>query len=453
MEVEDSSLEKQIIREIAPTPEESRRVLETSTALLEKVAATAKEMGIAVEPVLVGSVAKGTYLRDPDIDLFVMFPPGTTREELEKQGLALGMKILHGEKKYAEHPYVHGEFSGFEAEIVPCFRVADASQKMSAVDRTPFHTRFVADHLRPEHHDEVRLLKRFLKGIGAYGAEEAVRGFSGYLAEIVVIRFGGFHAAVEAAARWPEAVRLWIDGHGSDLRGRGEPMVFIDPVDPTRNVASALSTDKYTQFIHACQSYVDSPSRTFFFPNPPKALALPELKREAATRGTAALGIRLRTPEVIADIYYSQLRKFERGIRTLSEENGFHVLHAAFHPVGKDTLFLFEYEVFALPAVRSHRGPPAGNPREKEFTAKWHSSPDRRSALHIIDGVWAVDVKREFTDPASLIKGCIQSLSLGKHLNEEVKKGYRILSGPDLFTKEHALALTMFFDKRYPWEK
>jgi len=451
--MEAAQLESQIIREVAPSPEETRKVLEVAAALLQKVSATAGAMGLSVEPVLVGSVAKGTFLRDPDIDMFVLFPPGTSREELEQKGLALGMKILKGEKKYAEHPYVHGEFSGFEAEIVPCFKIADASQRMSAVDRTPFHTRFVADHLRPEQRDEVRLLKRFLKGIGAYGAEEAVRGFSGYLAELLVIRYGGFHAVMEAAARWPEAVRLWMEDHGSELKGRGEPMVFIDPVDPTRNVASALSTDKYTLFIHACQRYVEAPSRTFFLPNPPKARALPELRREALSRGTATLGIRLQTPEVIADIYYSQLRKFERGIRSLSEEHGFHVLHSAFYPVGKDTLFLFEYEVFSLPAVRSHRGPPAGNPREKEFAAKWHSSPQRRSALHIIDGVWAVDVEREFRDPAALIRGCIQTLSLGKHLNEEVKRGYRMLEGTALFTKEHALALTLFYDKRYPWER
>jgi len=451
--MESSSLEMNIIREIAPSAEEVSKVLETATLLLETVSATAKHMGISVEPVLVGSVAKGTYLRDPDIDLFVMFPSGTTREELEKQGLALGMKILKGEKKYAEHPYVHGEFHGFEAEIVPCFKITDTSQKMSAVDRTPFHTHFIADNLRPEQHDQVRLLKRFLKGIGAYGAEEAVRGFSGYLAELLVIRYGSFRGTVEAASRWPEFVRLWIEGRGSELKGRGEPMVFIDPVDPTRNVASALSTDRYTLFIHACQRYVESPSRTFFFPNPAKAHPLAELKAELKGRGTELLGIRLRTPEVIADIYHSQLRKFERGVRGLCEEHGFHVLHSAFYEEGKDTLFLFEFEVFVLPAVRSHRGPPAGNPREKEFAAKWHSSPQRRSALHIIDGVWAVDVWREFQDPAALIKGCIHTLSLGKHLNEEVKKGYHILFGPDLFTKEHALGLTLFFDKRHPWER
>jgi tRNA nucleotidyltransferase (CCA-adding enzyme) len=410
--------------------------------------------------------------------VFVLFLPETSRELLEQQGLALAKKVLpDGRKQYAEHPYVKGRFRGFEVEIVPCFRITDTSQKMSAVDRTPFHTKFIAANLRTQHRDDVRLLKRFLKGIGAYGAEEAVRGFSGYLAELLVLRYSGFRKALEAAARWPESVRLDIEsvvnpgpaaagigGPGASTQysrsappkavvTHGEPMVFVDPVDPSRNVASALSTEKYTLFVHASQSYIASPSRRFFFPSPPKALSLAKIRLEARKRGTELLGIRLRTPDVLPDVFYSQLRKFERAVRALCDEAGFGVLHSSFHDVGKETIFLFEFEVFRLPAVRSHRGPPVGNPREKEFLAKWESSPQRRSALHIVDGLRAVDVQREFTAPDALIKDRIFSLSLGKHLNEEVRKGFRILKGPSLFTKAHALPLTVFLDKHFPWER
>jgi len=34
-----------------------------------------------------------------------------------------------------------------------------------------------------------------------------------------------------------------------------------------------------------------------------------------------------------------------------------------------------------------------------------------------------------------------------------VKKGYRVLKGPALFTKAQALPLTVFLDRRYPWER
>jgi len=473
------SVEELILKDITPTPDEEKNTREVAQALMRRVAEAARELELNVEPLLVGSVAKGTFLRDPDIDLFVMFSPDTPREVLEQQGMALAMKVLpKGIKQYAEHPYVQGEFHGFDAEIVPCYRISDASQKMSAVDRTPFHTKFIAANLREDQKGQVRLLKRFLKGVGAYGAEEAVRGFSGYLAELLVLRYGSFRKALEAGAHWPESIRLEVEsvaipvmvgveahglpeGHGQQSRPqaprgpvtRGEPLIFIDPVDPTRNVASALSTEKYTLFIHAAQSYLASPSRLFFFPNPPTPMPLAKLRAEARKRGTGLLGIRLRTPEVLPDIYFSQLRKFERSVRALCEERGFLVIHSAFYEVGKETLFLFEFEVYRLPQVRSHRGPPVGNPREKEFISKWQASSMRRSAFHIIDGLWAVDVQREFTTPDALIKDKIGSLSLGKNLNEEVKKGFRLLQGPSLFTKAHALPLTLFFDKRYPWER
>jgi len=451
-----ASLEETVIREISPTPEEEENVNRVARELLEKVASTARDMGISIEPLIVGSVAKGTFLRDPDIDLFIQFSTSTSREALEQQGLALGMKVLpHGRKQYAEHPYVQGEFRGFDAEIVPCFAVTDPSQKMSAVDRTPFHTSFIAANLGPRQKGEVRLLKRFLKGIGAYGAEEAVRGFSGYLSELLVIRYGTFRGVLEASARWSESMRLDAGVAVADTHAvttHGEPLVFLDPVDPARNVASALSTEKYALFIHASQSYLAEPSRLFFFPNPPRAFPLAALRSLVRKRGTELVGILLRTPQVIPDIYFSQLRKFERAVRALCEENGFAVIHSAFFELGEQTIFLFEFEVFRLPAVRSHRGPPVGNPRESEFHAKWKASPQRLGALHIVDGLWAVDVAREFTVAEHLIRERMSTLSLGKHLNEEVKKGFKMLRGPSLFTRANALPLTLFLDKRYPWE-
>ena len=37
-----------------------------------------------------------------------------------------------------------------------------------------------------------RFFKEFLKAIGAYGANSAIGGFSGYLVEILCIKYGGF---------------------------------------------------------------------------------------------------------------------------------------------------------------------------------------------------------------------------------------------------------------------
>ena len=74
------------------------------------------------------------------------------------------------EEKYAEHAYVHARVNGFDVDLVPCYLVEDASKLKSAVDRTPFHTKYVASKIVGLEGD-VLLLKQFLKGIGVYGSE------------------------------------------------------------------------------------------------------------------------------------------------------------------------------------------------------------------------------------------------------------------------------------------
>lgn len=174
------SLEDEILKRIKPTPEEENEILSIADELVERSKSIISEMGIDAEPIIVGSVAKGTFLKDPDIDIFIRFPPDTPRENLERYGLEIGRKLIpDGRENYAEHPYIHGTYKGYEVDIVPCYRVEDGSRKMSAVDRTPFHTEYIKSHLKDEQRDEVRLLKRFMKGIGVYGAEAEIEGFSG----------------------------------------------------------------------------------------------------------------------------------------------------------------------------------------------------------------------------------------------------------------------------------
>ena len=95
------------------------------------------------------------------------------------------------EIRYAEHPYVHGIVKGVEVDVVPCYRLKDASRIKSAVDRTPFHHEWLKDRIKGKE-NEVRLLKGFLKANGLYGAEYKVRGFSGYLCELLIMFYGSF---------------------------------------------------------------------------------------------------------------------------------------------------------------------------------------------------------------------------------------------------------------------
>ncbi len=68
-------------------------------------------------------------------------------------------------------------------------------------------------HLSLKMRGEVRLLKKFMKGIGVYGAEIKTGGFSGYLCELFVLHYGSFVKTLEAFARHKQRIVVDIEGH------------------------------------------------------------------------------------------------------------------------------------------------------------------------------------------------------------------------------------------------
>jgi tRNA nucleotidyltransferase (CCA-adding enzyme) len=443
-------IEMEVLSRIVPSEDENTQINKVAEDVKRLVIETAVSLGADVEPLLVGSVAKGTHLTNPDIDIFILFSASTERKQLEDYGLKIGRAVLENpEERYAEHPYIWGTFEGFVVEIVPCYKIKDPSQKMSAVDRTPFHTSYVMEHQKEEQKDQIRLFKQFLKGTGIYGAEAEIEGFSGYLCELMILHYGDFMKALTQGRDLKKGAVIRFDDR--DHGKFNDPLVVIDPVDPTRNVASALSDENFAVFVHACREYLTNPGIEFFFPNQPKPESLDNLKQRMDVRGTTFLGIRFTAPETLSDILHSQLRKAVTAIEKECTRYGFEILDSHYF-VNKNALLLFEYEVFILPSTKSHRGPPVWHPNSADFRAKWEDSENAKSRLYIKGGHWYVDVKREFMDARELLQAKLTSLNLGRHLNEVVKKSYELLVGDELLKEPHAIWLTMFLEKRFPWE-
>ncbi len=443
-------IEKELLSRIVPDEDENKQINNVAADVKKRIVETAVSLGVDVEPLLVGSVAKGTHLTNPDIDIFVLFPASTEREKLEDYGLKIGRAVLTDpEERYAEHPYIWGTFGGFVVEIVPCYRIKDPSQKMSAVDRTPFHTAYVMEHQKEGQNDQVRLFKQFLKGTGIYGAEAEIEGFSGYLGELLILYYGDFKKVLQNAKDWKKGTTIMFDDREhSEFK---DPLIVIDPVDPTRNVASALSDENFAIFVHACREYVLNPRIEFFFPNQPEPDTLENLKQRIEKRGTTFLGIQFKAPKTLSDILHSQLRK---AIVVIGEEcarYGFEVLDSNYF-VNKDALLIFEFEVFNLPSTKSHRGPPVWHPNSTDFRTKWEDSENALSRLYIKGGHWYVDIKREFIDARKLLLAKLTSLNLGRHLNEVVKKSFELYVGDEILKESYASWLTMFLEKKFPWE-
>ena len=371
----------EVLQRIRPSEEERAFV----KGLMEELRSIAREkieeLGLDVRPYFVGSLAKDTYLAgDHDVDLFLAFPLETPLEELREKGLELGKAIAERldsyEVAYAEHPYVRARYRGVSVDLVPCYDVRGWRDVKTAVDRSILHTRWVNENLKGRN-DEVRLLKRFLKGINAYGSEIYVRGFSGYLAEILVIKYGSFLRVVERAdfmlrqkiidpANWlrrePEIALRTVKRE----TGEDRPLIVIDPVDPRRNVSANLSWERYGVFYFKAMEFAERPSVEFFFPKgKPQGSYLDELRK----RGTALVTLLIDAPDIVDDILLPQLERSARGFERALEREGFRVLGWDVGRKGKAFIML-ELDREKRERVRIKPGPEFFTERGRNFYRK-----------------------------------------------------------------------------------
>ncbi len=396
---------------------------------------------------LVGSTAKDTYVFPPDLDVFILFPPDVPRSELEKHGLALGRKVLDGEERYAEHPYIHGTFKGFEVDIVPCYSIDDPSELKSAVDRTPFHTDYILSHLERSQRDEVRLLKQFMKGIGAYSAEAKVQGFSGYLVELLILIYGDFEGTLRAAKDWREGLVLTLTEGGG--RKFASPMTFYDPVDKERNVASALSLQNMTMFIRASREYLSKPDSHFFFPVPRQDWSQTHIVREIRARGTKLIMVRLPRPGLTEDNLYPQVRRTLEGMQSTLESAGFVVLDRSYSVAGRTIDLIMELQGDRLPAAMKHMGPPVTSEHGAQFLDKWMDAALVRPFIE--NGRWVAIVKRPHRTAKELLDHEMKKAALGKEMKG--LKGMRVFSHAQLLKSGARGSITELLDKTAPWDR
>ena len=174
--------------------------------------------------------------------------PRVDEARFESIGLNVGRAAARGYphgKKYAQHPYTEATVDGVKVNIVPCYDVKPGEWK-SAADRSPYHVEFVRKHLDEEKKTQVRLLKRFMKVVGVYGAEIENEGFSGYAAEVLVHLHGSFEKVLEYFAT---------------LRPSGESLFTLkDPVDEERELSRAISKETVARMILASRAFLGSPT-------------------------------------------------------------------------------------------------------------------------------------------------------------------------------------------------
>lgn len=433
-------IKTEVLEGIKPGPNEKKEVEALAKDLLEKIDKIALELGFDAFGVLVGSAARDTWTSgDKDLDIFIMLPPILSKDELEQQGLQIAKKISsEHEERYAEHPYIHARFGNYDVDLVPCFNVKDASKIKSAVDRTPFHNSYIKKHILGLE-DEVLLLKQFMRGKGVYGAELKLQGFSGYLCELLVLKYGSFLGVIQNASDWEYGELIDLEGCGS--YEKKDPFIFIDPVDPKRNVAAAVSVDSFSKFIDVSRSFLSNPSTDYFFPKLIPPISKEELIKEIDKRGTEFLSIVFDIPDIVDDILYPQLYKAEKSIVGLINRHGFRVFGSDVCAKKNKAIIFFEMEVSRLPKIKKHFGPPVTSKnRSLDFIEK-----HKNSQIDIEDGKYVSKIKRDYTDIFSLLENELLFCALGKNISTYVKNGYKLLKDEEVLEEGFSEFIGKYF--------
>ncbi len=266
----NNQLLKEVLADITPGKEERAGTLKLVNDFLKKLNASLKKNKCDAKAVLGGSYAKDTWLKgDYDVDVFVQFALKRKKDNLSNR-LAKALKPWKAERVHGSRDYFWVREKKFRFEIVPVLAIRKASDAENVTDFSPLHVQW-ANKNGKKYKNDIRLFKKFCKAQGVYGAESYIRGFSGHVADILVIYHKGFTQLLKAATQWkPKTIIDYYHHYDkkalfvlnkSKIQG---PMIIVDPVQKDRNASAALAQDKYDALISAARKFLKKPSRESF---------------------------------------------------------------------------------------------------------------------------------------------------------------------------------------------
>ncbi|HWQ16423.1 MAG TPA: CCA tRNA nucleotidyltransferase [Sulfolobales archaeon] len=382
----------EVLGRIRPSESEIRDAYRVYNIIKERLSGVFRD-GFSID--LYGSIAKGTAISgDLDLDIFVLVPRELGTQWIKRNFVGLARKALgdiESEERYAEHPYLRVRVGGFEADIVPAIKVERASEALTAADRTPFHTEYVRRMLREDLKDHVRLLKKFMKSVGVYGAEIKVGGFSGYVAELLIISYGGFLEVLERASRWRPPVIIIPPGAEDKISVdearklfKGSALIIPDPVDVRRNAGAAVTIKSLSSFTIASKLYLERPSISFFEPPEISEDRVKTAISKQKRRGSCIIAIQLRLGKSAPDNIWGEIKSLSRRIYNRLSSESYPVLRRdEYWDEASDKALVILELLSCSPEEPIHlEGPPANVDNSLDFIEK---------QLSVGEGFWIDD--------------------------------------------------------------
>jgi tRNA nucleotidyltransferase (CCA-adding enzyme) len=217
-----------------------------------------------------------------------------------------------------------------------------------------------------------------------------------------------------------------FDPEGHAERTFEDPLVVVDPTDPTRNVAAVLSAANLARFQHYARDLLSTPREELFEPWTPDPLDAGAVRDHLDRRETTPVAVVFDAPDVVDDQLWPQLRRSLDGVVRGLNEHGFDALRAramvgdarggrggdGTDPSGGDRAALYvEVETATRPAVERHEGPPVAVRKHADrFYESYADDVDPDTYGPFIDGDrYVVEREREFTT----VRGYLESDAAG----------------------------------------
>ncbi|GBC72615.1 hypothetical protein HRbin04_00005 [archaeon HR04] len=459
---------REAYRLVEPSIDDRRRVEYIADIYSKRV----KEIAVGYREVsgvvLVGSYAKDTWLAESvDIDIFLKIRPDVDEERFEAVAMDVGLRALHDINpylRYAQHPYVEAVMDGVRVNVVPCYDV-EIGRWRSAADRSPYHTEYMLKALDDAKRREVRLLKRFMKVIGVYGAEIAVEGFSGYVCEVLILKYGSFLNTLKGASRWREKEVIAVDSamyrgeYGIDgssnrcsssssssdgssnnsrsvdaraVRGMqmgNSPIIILDPIDTSRNLGLAISYESVGRFILSARNFLRSPSINYF------TYTTADYQRMIDhSKVGNILVVHFKHSPRSEDIIWGQLKSSASAIAKQLSINSFKVLRYTCHTDGSNAFISFMLESQSIPRIVLKHGPKVFDANNAErFISK---NRDMLLWISNEDGRLLALAERRFHNARQLIDNIMSNLEgsgISKGLMDDIRSnGFKIYAGEEV---------------------
>ncbi len=382
-----------------------------------------------------GSYVKGTWLpKKADIDIFIKFEKSTPDKKFVNVSKQIGfdsMKKFKPYVRYSEHPYVEATIKGTKVNVVPCYDIKKGKWQ-SAADRSPFHTKFMLESLTGIMKNEVRLLKKFLSCNNIYGSEIARQGFSGYVAEVLILNFRNFKNVIEAVSKFKSGQII-----GNPSKKFDTSIIIIDPIDSNRNLAAAISNENIGKFILASRAFKKKPSISFFKEQSKTQTFKKNLDNTIAVKFT----YNSRSPDII----WGQIKRAANSLAVQLEKEGFNVLRQSGVVGEKNTaclLFLIQSLKISENFLREgpdfffEKDPETFILKNSKKTMMWIGQNRKILSLQ----------KRQYNDVSlflkDLLKKHLNKSGIPKGLKEDIKRGFQVIPAKKVSGKSIKEAVT-----------